>query len=99
MGKWVATAIFLANGAQCFLSPDSICDMYGIKGANKVCKSMFSLMGSQMLCIGTYLAALIMDKSQSEAFAYAMAVNGLAAAKFALQDADDLKAPKTGPLA
>ena len=28
-----------------------------------------------------------------------MAVNGLAAAKFALQDADDLKAPKTGPLA
>ena len=60
---------------------------------------MTSMMGGQMLCVGTYLAALVMDKSQSEAFAYAMAVNGLAAAKFALQDADDLKAPKTGPLA
>ena len=98
LNKWVATAIFLANGAQCFLSPDSICDMYGMKGANKICKAMFSLMGSQMLCIGTYLAALIMDKSQSEAFAYAMAVNGVGAAKYALMDADDLNAPKTGAL-
>ena len=99
LNKWVATAIFLANGAQAFLAPDSICDMYGIKGANKICKAMFSLMGGQMLCTGTYLAALIMDKSQSEAFAYAMAVNGVAAAKYAIADADDLKAPKTGALA
>ena len=73
--------------------------MYGIKGANKIVKAMFSLMGGQMLCIGTYLAALLMEKSQSEAFAYAMAVNGVAAAKYAIADADDLKAPKTGALA
>ena len=99
LNKWVATAIFLANGAQAFLAPDSICDMYGIKGANKIVKAMFSLMGGQMLCCGTYLGALLMDKSQSEAFAYAMAVNGVAAAKYALMDADDLKAPKTGALA
>ena len=99
LNKWVATAIFLANGAQAFLAPDSICDMYGIKGANKICKAMFSLMGGQMLCTGTYLGALLMDKSQSEAFAYAMAVNGVAAAKYAIADADDLKAPKTGALA
>jgi hypothetical protein len=98
LNKWVPTALWLANGAQCFLSPDSICDMYGIKGANKIVKAMFSLMGGQMLCIGTYLAALLMDKSQSEAFAYAMAVNGVAAAKYALMDADDLNAPKTGAL-
>ena len=52
----------------------------GIKGANKICKAMFSLMGGQMLCTGTYLGALLMDKSQSAAFAYAMAVNGVAAA-------------------
>ena len=99
LNKWVATAIFLANGAQAFLAPDSICDMYGIKGANKIVKAMFSLLGGQMLCIGTYLGALLMDKSQSEAFAYAMAVNGIAAAKYAIADADDLKAPKTGALA
>ena len=98
LNKWVPTALWLANGAQCFLSPDSICDMYGIKGANKIVKAMFSLMGGQMLCIGTYLAALLMDKSQSEAFAYAMAVNGIAAAKYAIADADDLNAPKTGAL-
>ena len=99
LNKWIATAIFLANGAQAFLAPDSICDMYGIKGANKIVKAMFSLMGGQMLCTGTYLGALPMDKSQSEAFAYAMAVNGIAAAKYAIADADDLNAPKTGALA
>ena len=99
LNKWVPTAIWLANGAQFFLAPQSAIDLYEMKGTNRLCKAMTSMMGGQMLCVGTYLAALVMDKSQSEAFAYAMAVNGLAAAKFALQDADDLKAPKTGPLA
>ena len=99
LNKWVPTAIWLANGAQFFLAPQSAIDLYEMKGTNRLCQAMTSMMGGQMLCVGTYLAALVMDKSQSEAFAYAMAVNGLAAVKFALQDADDLKAPKTGPLA
>ena len=99
LNKWVPTAIWLANGAQFFLAPQSAIDLYEMKGTNRLCQAMTGLMGGQMLCVGTYLAALLMDKSQSEAFAYAMAVNGLAAAKFALQDADDLKSPKAGPLA
>ena len=99
LNKWVPTAIWLANGAQFFLAPQSAIDLYEMKGTNRLCQAMTSMMGGQMLCVGTYLAALLMDKSQSEAFAYAMAVNGLAAVKFALQDADDVKAPKTGPLA
>ena len=99
LNKWVPTAIWLANGAQFFLAPQSAIDLYEMKGTNRLCQAMTSMMGGQMLCVGTYLAALVMDKSQSEAFAYAMAVNGLAAVKFALQDADDLKAPKSGPLA
>jgi len=99
LNKWVPTAIWLANGAQFFLAPQSAIDLYEMKGTNRLCKAMTSMMGGQMLCVGTYLAALVMDKSQSEAFAYAMAVNGAAAAKYALTDADDLNAPKTGALA
>ena len=99
LNKWIATSLWLANGAQFFLAPQSAIDLYEMKGTNRLCQAMTGLMGGQMLCVGTYLAALLMDKSQSEAFAYAMAVNGLAAAKFALQDADDLKSPKAGPLA
>ena len=99
LNKWIATSLWLANGAQFFLAPQSAIDLYEMKGTNRLCQAMTGLMGGQMLCVGTYLAALLMEKSQSEAFAYAMAVNGLAAAKFALQDADDLKSPKAGPLA
>ena len=99
LNKWVATAIWLANGAQFWLAPQSAIDLYEMKGTNRLCKAMTSMMGGQMLCVGVYLASLIMDKSQSEAFAYAMAMNGLVAAKFTFMDADDLKIPKTGPLA
>ena len=91
-------AMILANGAQFFLAPQSAIDLYEMKGTNRLCQAMTSMMGGQMLCVGTYLAALLMDKSQSEAFAYAMAVNGLTAAKFAFTDADDLNVPKAGPL-
>ena len=52
-----------------------------------------------MYTVSTYLAVLILEKSQSEAFAYSMIMNGVAALKYALLEADDLKAPKTGPLA
>jgi len=99
LDKRVAAAVWLANGAQFFFAPQSAIDMYEMKGTNKLCKAMMGLLGGQFLCVGTYLAALLMDKSQSEAFAYAMIVNGAAAAKFALQDAEDLNAPKAGPLA
>ena len=99
LSKWVIAAITLANGAQFFFAPDSAIDRYALKGAPKLGKCMLKMLGGQFLCIGTYLAALLMDKSQSEAFAYAMIVNGAAAAKFALQDAEDLNAPKPGPLA
>ena len=73
--------------------------MYEMKGVSKLGKAMIRMLGSQFLCVGTYLAALLKDKSQTEAFAYAMAVNGLTAAKFAFTDADDLNVPKAGPLA
>ena len=43
-------------------------------------------------------AALLKDKSQSEAFAYAMAMYAATGAKFALMEADDLNVPKAGPL-
>ena len=99
LNKWVATALWLANGAQFWLVPQSAIDLYEMKGTNRLCKAMTSMMGGQMLCVGVYLASLIMEKSQSEAFAYAMAMNGLVAAKFTFMDADDLKIPKTGPLA
>jgi len=96
---WVATALWLINGAQFFLAPQSVIDMYEFKGVSKLGKAMFTLVGGQALCVGTYLACLIKEKSQSESFAYAMAVNGLTAAKFALVDADDIGVPKAGPLA
>ena len=99
LNKWVPTAIWLANGAQFFLAPQSVIDMYEFKGVSKLGKAMFTLVGGQALCVGTYLACLIKEKSQSESFAYAMAVNGLTAAKFALVDADDIGVPKAGPLA
>ena len=99
LSKWVITAICLINGAQFFLAPDSAVDMYEMKGVSKLGKAMMKMLGGQMLCVGTYLAALIKGKSESEAFAYAMAVNGLAAAKFAFVEADDLNVPKAGPLA
>ena len=99
LSKWVITAICLINGAQFFLAPDSAVDMYEMKGVSKLGKAMMKMLGGQMLCVGTYLAALIKGKSESEAFAYAMAMNGLVAAKFTFMDADDLKIPKTGPLA
>ena len=99
LSKWVITAICLANGAQFFLATDSAVDMYEMKGVSKLGKAMMKMLGGQALCVGTYLAALIKGKSESEAFAYAMAVNGLAAAKFAFVEADDLNVPKAGPLA
>ena len=73
--------------------------MYEMKGVSKPRKAMMKMLGGQMLCVGTYLAALIKGKTESKAFAYAMAVNGLAAAKFAFVEADDLNVPKAGPLA
>ena len=99
LNKWIATSLWLANGAQFFLATDSAVDMYEMKGVSKLGKAMMKMLGGQMLCVGTYLAALIKGKTESEAFAYAMAVNGLAAAKFAFVEADDLNVPKAGPLA
>jgi hypothetical protein len=99
LSKWVITAITLANGAQFFFAPDSAIAMYELKGASKLGKCMLKMLGGQFLCIGTYLAALLMDKSQSEAFAYAMVTNGVTAAKFAISDCDELDLPKAGPLA
>ena len=99
LNKWVAAALWLGNGAQFWLAPKSGIDLYEMKGVSKLGESLMSLWGGQALCVGTYLAALIMEKSQSEAFAYSMIMNGVAAAKYAFLEADDLKAPKTGPLA
>ena len=99
LNKWVAAALWLGNGAQFWLAPKSGIDLYEMKGVSKLGESLMSLWGGQALCVGTYLAALIKGKSESEAFAYAMAVNGLAAAKFAFVEADDLNVPKAGPLA
>ena len=99
LNKWVAAALWLGNGAQFWLAPKSGIDLYEMKGVSKLGESLMSLWGGQALCVGTYLAALIMEKSQSEAFAYSMIMNGVAALKYALLEADDLKAPKTGPLA
>ena len=82
-----------------WLAPKSGIDLYEMKGVSKLGESLMSLWGGQALCVGTYLAALILEKSQSEAFAYSMIMNGVAALKYALLEADDLKAPKTGPLA
>ena len=98
LNKWVATALWLANGAQFWLAPQSAIDLYEMKGTNRLCKAMTSMMGGQMLCVGVYLASLIMEKSQSEAFAYAMAMYAATGAKFALMEADDLNVPKAGPL-
>ena len=99
LNKWVAAALWLGNGAQFWLAPKSGIDLYEMKGVSKLGESLMSLWGGQALCVGTYLAALILEKSQSEAFAYSMIMNGVAALKYAMLEADDLKAPKTGPLA
>ena len=98
LSKWVITALCLINGAQAFLAPDSAIDMYELKGVSKMGKAMMSMLGAQFLAVGTYLAALCKDKSQSEAFAYAMAMYAATGAKFALMEADDLNVPKAGPL-
>ena len=97
LNKWVPTAIWLANGAQFFLAPQSAIDLYEMKGTNRLCKAMTSMMGGQMFCVGTYLAALIMDKSQSRR-AYAMAVNAWPRPS-SLCRTRRPKAPKSGPLA
>ena len=99
LNKWVAAALWLGNGAQFWLAPKSGIDLYEMKGVSKLGESLMSLWGGQALCVGTYLTALILEKSQSEAFAYSMIMNGVAALKYALLEADDLEAPKTGPLA
>ena len=98
LSKWVITAICLINGAHFFLAPDSAVDMYEMKGVSKLGKAMIGMLGAQFLSVGTYLAALLKDKSQSEAFAYAMAMYAATGAKFALMEADDLNVPKAGPL-
>ena len=98
LSKWVITAICLINGAQFFLAPDSAVDMYEMKGVSKLGKAMIGMLGAQFLSVGTYLAALLKDKSQSEAFAYAMAMYAATGTKFALMEADDLNVPKAGPL-
>ena len=79
LNKWVAAALWLGNGAQFWLAPKSGIDLYEMKGVSKLGESLMSLWGGQALCVGTYLAALIMEKSQSEAFAYSMIMNGVAA--------------------
>ncbi len=99
LSKWVITAICLANGAQFFLAPDSAVDMYEMKGVSKLGKAMMTGLGAQLLGVGTYLACLLKDKSQSEAFAYAMCVYAATGTKFALVDSNDLNVPKAGPLA
>ena len=98
LSKWVITAICLANGAQFFLATDSAVDMYEMKGVSKLGKAMIGMLGAQFLSVGTYLAALLKDKSQSEAFAYAMVVYAATGTKFALVDSNDLNVPKAGPL-
>ena len=66
LNKWIATSLWLANGAQFWLAPQSAIDLCEMKGTNLLGKAMFTLVGGQMLCVGTYLAALLMEKSQSE---------------------------------
>ena len=61
LNKWVATAIFLANGAQA-LAPDSICDVWN--WGQQIVKAMFSH-GRPDALLRTYLGALLMDKSQA----------------------------------
>ena len=99
LSPWVATAIWLINGAQFFLSPQSAIDQYEMKGVSKLGKAMIGMLGAQFLSVGTYLAALLKDKSQSEAFAYAMCVYAATGTKFALVDSNDLNVPKAGQLA
>ena len=98
LSKWVITAICLVNGAQFFLATDSAVDMYEMKGVSKLGKAMMTGLGAQLLAVGTYLACLLKDKSQSEAFAYAMCVYAATGTKFALVDSNDLNVPKAGPL-
>merc|ERR1739848_811266 len=81
-------AIWMAiMGAVGYKAPDGAVDMYEMKGVSKLGKAMIGMLGAQFLSVGTYLAALLKDKSQSEAFAYAMAMYAATGAKFALMEA------------
>ena len=100
VNKWVAVALWLVNGAQFYLAPDMVMDMYQIPPGSVLLKKMLALQGGSMLVGGAYVTALTLGKSQAEAFAAAFAVNCLTALKFALTgEAEEIGAPRTGPLA
>ena len=101
VNPWVAVALWVVNGAQFYLAPDMVKDMYQIPpGGSVLATKMLSLQGGSMLVGAAYVTALTLGKSQAEAFAAAFAVNCLTALKFALTgEAEEIGAPRTGPLA
>jgi hypothetical protein len=87
------------NGLQQHFMQDQTIEMYGAKKQSALGKTMMGIAGQSMIIAATYLGALTQGKSQAESFALSWVVGGLFAAKWAFTEAEDLGAPKAGPLA
>ena len=77
---------------------DTCIELYGANKQTKLGKSMMGISGQSMLMTATYIGALAQGKSATEAFALSWIVGGALVAVFAFTEAEDLGAPKTGPL-
>ena len=96
---WLLVGVWGMNGLQQHFMQDQTIEMYGAKKQSALGKTMMGIAGQSMIIAATYLGALTQGKSQAESFAISWVVGGLFAAKWAFTEAEDLGAPKAGPLA
>ena len=98
VSPWVLVAVWGLNGLQQKFMQDTCVELYGANKQTKLGKSMMGISGQSMLMTATYIGALAQGKSATEAFALSWIVGGALVAVFAFTEAEDLGAPKTGPL-
>ena len=98
VSPWVLVAVWGLNGLQQKFMQDTCIELYGANKQSKLGKSMMGISGQSMLMTATYIGALAQGKSATEAFALSWIVGGALVAVFAFTEAEDLGAPKTGPL-
>jgi len=99
VSPWIATALFLANGAQVYFTPKGTYEMYKVAKMPSALGTIITKpQGVTMMCMGVYLGCLAQGLTQAEAFAAAWAVNLVAQVKFAYTDGEAIGCPKAGPL-
>ena len=99
VSPWALIAVYGMNGLQQHFMQDKTLEIYGCKKQSALGKSMMGVAGQTMILATVYMACLVKGKSQAESFAASWAAGALFGAKWAFTEADNFKAPKTGPLA